>query len=659
MTKYRSHGQLDDALATDGDINFVGIDQLNDSSAIKTGRYQDAKNVRIKGGKIKTRDGLYAHNYYNSASQRTLYLEKATLKMVEYSSPLHNFAELVGFTSASYLGKISFPAALDGIPRSDFSLPYSSVTNYSTYSNYTDYGSQVIQAANELVVFPAYKTNQRPMRLDPTSANTIFSTFSNTSADAAIINMPAAPFGFYYQNRLIVPRYETSSTTTIISDILDINSFPLVNEFSANRGYSDITLGYAPMLEDQLLVLNKNSIHVISGIANGGERITEITRQHGIAGHSAYANNGSYIYFVSSEGNLEVLVPQIDANKGLGVAVSKLNLDKQPLSDMVVEFMERVNLDAIDTCVVHYAKNLVYFALPIDGSRLANAILIYDSLRSAFVGVDTFNHIPSNDYSGGYPDIHKLLIHDIKTHKNEVWLSTSLGHFKYKKGQTTDSGWHISTSLKTRDYLLKQGEAGINVQSVKKFTRGQINYSSEIAADLDPHTTILALVGSLGDGTPNPQEFVRILIDIDPADINYSGTETGWLEVGYDYGLFLYDTGVGYGLRIAKNNDTTLNQYANIRIKTGTRENRGHYYQLVRECRVFIKSNTTSPKVSNQFNKIIDIKDSEVTDSLTGFNISRRGQTINLEIESNSPITVESTYVEGFVANSRTVGNYA
>ena len=82
MPKYRTHGQLDDALATDGDINFTGIDQLNDSAAIKSGMYQDATNVRLVGGKLKTRDGLETHNYYNSTTQSQLYQQRATLKMV-------------------------------------------------------------------------------------------------------------------------------------------------------------------------------------------------------------------------------------------------------------------------------------------------------------------------------------------------------------------------------------------------------------------------------------------------------------------------------------------------------------------------------------------------------------------------------------------------
>lgn len=599
MAKYRSHGKLDDPTVTDGDLGFVGIDQLADSAHLKVGRYRDGQNIRIKGGKIKTRDGLEAHNYYDTHYQEGLVTNRATLKMMVYESYKYGFSALIGFTGSDYLGKVSHPAFTDSngvtherVPRSDFSLPHSYAANWDTFPNYVDYGTQLIQVQDKVLVFPAYKTGHRPSTLDPANPAiqppaSVFLELPATNGnwltndsgdyidlsgnvvsaaqriqDPSIIVCPAAPFGIYYQNRLIVPRYETSSTTTIISDILDINSFPLTNEFSANEGLADITLGYAPILEDQLLVLNKNSIHVIQGITNGGERISEITRQHGIAGHSAYATNGSYIYFVSSEGNMEVLVPQIDPAKGIGVAVTKMNLDKQPLSETVEDVMSRVNLDAIDTSVVHYHKNLVYFALPIDGARLASAILIYDSLQSAFIGVDTFNFVPDSTNSASDSSIHRLLVHDIKTFKHEVWLSTNLGLFKYKKGQHSDAGWEISTKFKTRDYLCKDGYGG-TVKSVKKFTKGSINYSAE------PVTDLSSAAGS----------------------------------------------------------------------------------------KLEVKVNANSPSVSNQLCKSIDVTKS-IDDNLSSFNISRRGQSVNVEVSANCPIVIDNINVDGFVANARSVGDF-
>lgn len=597
MVKYRSHGKLDDPSVSDGDLGFVGIDQLADSAHLKVGRYRDAQNIRIKGGKVRTRDGLEAHNYYDASYQEGLVTNRATLKMMVYESPLSGlsgFSALIGFTGADFLGKISLPPFVDSngvshpnIPRSDFSLPHSYAANWDIFPNYVDYGTQLIQVQDEVLVFPAYRTGQRPSTIDPTTNDTSFNDLPTTNGhwlqnedgdyvdlqgnvidillrvqDPSIIVCPRAPFGIYYQNRLIVPRYEVSSTTTIISDILDINSFPLTNEFSANKGLADITLGYAPILEDQLLVLNKNSIHVIQGITNGGERITEITRQHGIAGHSAYATNGSYIYFVSSEGNMEVLVPQIDPAKGIGVAVTKMNLDKHPLSETVDDIMSRVNLNAIDTSVVHYAKNLVYFALPIDGARLASAILIYDSLQSAFIGVDTFNFVPDSTNSVNNPEIHRLLIHDIKTFQHEVWLSTNLGLFKYKEDQNSDAGWEISTKLKTRDYLCKDTYGG-TVKSVKKFTKGSMSYSAKPVTDLSSAA----------------------------------------------------------------------------------------------ENKVEIKINATSPATSNQLCKSIDVTES-IDDNLSSFNISRRGQSVNVEVTANCPIVIDNINIEGFVANARSVGDF-
>ena len=460
----------------------------------------------------------------------------------------------------------------------------------------------------------------------------------NPVEDPSIIVCPRAPFGIYYQNRLIVPRYETSSTTTIISDVLDYNTFSLVNEFSANRGQADITLGYAPFVEDQLLVLNKRSIHVISGISNGGERITEITRQHGIAGHNAYAHSGSYTYFVSSEGNLEVLVPQLDPSKGLGIAVSKVNMDSTPLSDMVNDFMERVNLDAIDSCVVHYAKNLVYFALPIDGARLPNCILIYDSMRSFFVGLDTFGLIPTSSNTENDATVHQFLIHDIKTHKHEVWVSANIGLFKYEKGAKSDAGWAIETRLKTRDYLCQS-------TGVKKFTRGAVNFSAEEAHDTDPHTTIS--VGSYLEFSQLPA--LALYQEVDENGSTVGATETDWLEVGGVYEVIGYDETIGTEILLAK----PLEPNKRVGIKL---DERGTAYELTRTCEFVIKSNTTSPSISGE-NKRLPLS-TAINESLSSFNISRRGQSINVDVQADTPIKIDNVKVEAFVVNSRTVGAY-
>ncbi len=631
MAKYRSHGNYDDQFTEDGDVGFIGLDQLHDPSQLEQGRYQYGENIRIVGGKIRTRDGLVAHNYYDKTNQELLHQQKAVQKMCSFSSPTSStvFSELVGITGSSYVGKVSLPPLANGVPRSDFSFPRSFHMDWEVYPNYFEYASQVIQANNQLVVFPAWKTGERPITIDPMNPQaTVFNTFALSSSQE-IIHCPRAPFGIYYQNRLIVPRYDVSPTTTIISDILSINSFPLTNEFTANRGYGDLTLGYAPMVEDQLLVLNKNSIHVISGIANGGERISEITRQHGVAGHSSFANNGSYVYFVSSEGNLEVLVPQLDPAKGLGIAVSKLNLDSQPLSDMVSGFMERVNMDAIDTCVVHYSKNLVYFALPIDGARMANCILIYSSLHSAFIGVDTFNHIPDNANTVGQSDVHRLLIHDLKTHKNQVWMSTNLGMFKYDEGAGNDAGWEISTSFKSRDYLAQS-------TSVKKFTKGAINYSADPAEDQDSHTQIE--VGS------------KVKILSLPSDPAYQGGGTGWLQVGQEYEVVGYDETVVYEVLLS--NPDAPAQRVGLKLSE-----RSTSYDLTRQCLFEVRTNCTSPTFSNQLAKSVSIGGS-ISENLSGFNISRRGQTVNIEFSANSPIKVDNLQVEAFVANARTVGDY-
>ena len=136
MAKYRTHGDFDDPLAEDGDLGFLGIDQLNDPTQLKVGMYQWAENIRVEGGKIITRDGLVSFNYYDKNSQEQLYANKATLKILSYESPLHGLNELVGFTGTDLLGKISIPPYLDGVPRADLTLPHSFCVDWDTFPAY-------------------------------------------------------------------------------------------------------------------------------------------------------------------------------------------------------------------------------------------------------------------------------------------------------------------------------------------------------------------------------------------------------------------------------------------------------------------------------------------------------------------------------------------
>jgi hypothetical protein len=273
---------------------------------------------------------------------------------------------------------------------------------------------------------------------------------------------PNAPFGTYINNRLIVPNYADSPTSVICSDILNENLFQLATgEFFLNKGTADKTMGLGVMQESQLLVFNKKSIHAVNNIHTLDSSTSEISRQYGIAGHKAYAQNGAYTYFVSNEGNIQVLVPTSDANKGMGIAISKMTLDQNPLSKNIINTMSRVNLDVIEKSIVHYNKNLVYFFLAIDDSTSLNSCIVYDSLNSQFISLDTL----------------PVSVIDVQSVGGKLYILTDDSVYEYE-GQDTDDSSPITLKVKSRDYIL-------GTRDIKKFTRGTLGFRSFGTADLE------------------------------------------------------------------------------------------------------------------------------------------------------------------------------
>tara|TARA_B100000886_G_scaffold303110_1_gene233557 strand:- start:5371 stop:6963 length:1593 start_codon:yes stop_codon:yes gene_type:complete len=453
MPRFRSHGQLDDPFVEDGDPAFRGLDQQSEPVLLQAGFLQIAENVRIDQGVITSRKGLEA--------LKTVADAKALVKFLD---PINNREDMLIITATGILGNgyTDIPSSLDRNEGAWQNANY----NWSDYANINETLDSAfssndevfgIQAFNQVILF---SKDRRPKVWDGVP-NTRVSDLPllPTSGIAEAFACPDAPFGMYFANRLVVPFYADSPSTVAFSDILDSNSFMNINTFFCNKGTSDITLGFAPFMESQVLVLNQESIHIVNAVhaLEGNSASYEITRQYGIAGHRAFAQNGSYTYFVSSEGNIQVLVPSSDPAKGVGLAISKVTLDQEPLSKPITPFMETVNLDAIDKAIVKYHRNRVYFALPVSSER-PNCIAIYNSLNSVWESIDFFED-------------ENFEIMDINTLGPDLFILTKTQLFKYNSS-STDDGNLIKSRVRTRDYALQ-------MRDLKKFVRGSLNYSSD------------------------------------------------------------------------------------------------------------------------------------------------------------------------------------
>jgi len=464
VAKFRSYGQLDDPFVEDGDPAFRGLDQQTEPTMLQAGFVQEAENVRFDQGVISSRKGL--EKFADISGGKAL---------VKFLNPVDNREDLIVVTNDKLLGvgenaiRIGrYEQNADKWDEIDYRWETQSQINEQFSDPYGDddevFGLQVF---DQIILF--CKDN-RPRTFDGNVSGQGVIDLPPTSSDTSVdFVCPNAPFGYYFSNRLVVPYYEDSPTTVAFSDVFELNEFINLNTYFCNKGTADVIMGFSSFVENQILVLCKNSIHLINNTHALGTSSTnyEITRQYGVAGHRAFTQNGSYTYFVSSEGNIQVLVPSSDPAKGLGIAISKVTLDQEPLSKPITPFMERVNLEYIRKSIVYYHKNKVYFCLPIDGSSELNAIAIYDSLNSTWVSIDTFE----DEF---------FAIRDINSIDNQLYLLSDKKVYKYETG-ATDDGNSILAKVRTRDYMM-------STRDVKKFVRGTISYSAEEGSALTIRT---------------------------------------------------------------------------------------------------------------------------------------------------------------------------
>lgn len=224
------------------------------------------------------------------------------------------------------------------------------------------------------------------------------------SVGAGFMNMPAPPWGVYHQRRMWVPFWYSQSGTTAsptftdrkirdeiaVSDILDNLTYDqIANQFRITAGIADFTVAMQPFYEDGMIVFNRNSMHLVSGVSGGlaDTTVNELTREIGCLARKSIAQRGPEILFLSDNGVYSVSF--LDQYNLRGVDL--------PLSDAIQPTIDRINRSLASNAVGAYFDNRYFLAVPLDSTAGEgdatgnNAILIYNFLNQAWESVDSVN----------------------------------------------------------------------------------------------------------------------------------------------------------------------------------------------------------------------------------------------------------------------------
>lgn len=236
-----------------------------------------------------------------------------------------------------------------------------------------------------------------------TSSSDVFEFGGQFSVGGGFMHQPGAPWGVYFQRRLWVPHYYNSSgpynapvytsskiTDEIaVSDILDTTTFDQIeNQFRISGGTADYVVGMHGFYEDKLIVLNRNSLHLITGTQGSllDTQVTELTSEVGCLARKTIVSRGNMVMFLSDDGVYAVEFLN-DYN---------LRGSEEPISKNIQPYIDRINKDYVDDAVGVLFDNRYYLAVPLDSvagandARGNNSILVFNFLNKGWESLDTF-----------------------------------------------------------------------------------------------------------------------------------------------------------------------------------------------------------------------------------------------------------------------------
>ena len=226
------------------------------------------------------------------------------------------------------------------------------------------------------------------------------------SVGLGFTHMPAPEFAVYHQRRLVMPfqfSVDASANTytsrgildeVIASDILDSDTYDQIfAQYRFNAGEADFTVGLHSFSEDNLMVFNRNSIHLISNTTSLQSASTKLlTDEVGCVARQTITQVGNQVIFLSDNG---VYSTQF---------FDEYNLrgTETPLSEPINETIKRINRDQRNQAVAVYFDNRYFIAVPLDDDTRNNAILIYNFLNKQWESIDS---VDSDDW-----DIENLIV---------------------------------------------------------------------------------------------------------------------------------------------------------------------------------------------------------------------------------------------------------
>jgi hypothetical protein len=327
------------------------------------------------------------------------------------------------------------------------------------------------------------------------------------------IHQPAAPWGIVHERRLWMPYWYTSDSTPadrgirdeiVASDIMDFDTVDVIgNQFRPSAGQSDYLVQLTPFTKDSLVVFNRKSIHLMTGISGSLADVSTnvVTTEIGCSARKSVVQVANQIMFLSDQGIYAVEFLDEYNLRGTGT----------PISETIQPFIDRINQDYVHLSCGVYFDNRYWLALPLNSESGAlasklNTIIVYSFLNGGFESIDTVN---STEFA-----IRELIVGK-EGSQNALYLTTEEGGVhkvdgfeggdvvSLTAGQAIPATIPVVSQVTTRQYdadsldRKKFSRAEFHIKSGSEtVTDGDITFITEEPDSTSTATSVSSLIGS-------------------------------------------------------------------------------------------------------------------------------------------------------------------
>ena len=164
-------------------------------------------------------------------------------------------------------------------------------------------------------------------------------------------------------------------------------------------------------LLNDVVIFKDRSLHRITGSYPGEYELVEVYGNTGPISENTIVSTGSNVYFLCAEG--------LCAYNGMTVQTLALSAGDNRLAGIA----QRLNRESAQAACSVISKGIMYVAVPLDGSEVNNAIIVYDMTNGIYTLIEDYR-------------VDSWLVHHAEN--SEILLFTRAGRVMVMDGETND-----------------------------------------------------------------------------------------------------------------------------------------------------------------------------------------------------------------------------